>query len=191
MNTKCLYFLAILLLSQGLSRAGSITNTLAICMVAERIPRESLLHGTVKPGRLALAAEPLLCDRDFVSYDPTNHEFTVTAVAAKRLAKRLGIAGAPALHHSGLAVYDLEWRNTPFVILASGDPVYVGVLSTPLSSHGYRLPVVMPRVPYVEATETNAVPFHIEVMAERGHSWTDPRRDPRILAALRTLGLTH
>ena len=193
MKIKCLSLFAVFLLTSGFGYAGSITNTLAICMPAKKIPSDSLLHGSVRPERLALAPEPLLCDKDFVSYDPTNHEFAVTAAATKRLAERLAITGAPTTLASGVAVYHLQWDDTPVVILASGDAVYLGILSTPVSSTSffYSLPVITPRLPCIEATDTNAVLFHIEVMAERGRPWTDPRRDPRILAALRTLGLTH
>ena len=193
--------LILLILSvPGLAGAAEAkTNRLAIYLAVEGPPREALLNGTARPGGLRLDPEPLLSDADFVAYDKTNHTFDVTPKTAERLVRRLlGPKGRTALAPREVEMYlfaGFDYR--PFVLTASGKPIYVGAFSSNASSSFFPLvPTIMysPRPSPRGKSAANvrlAIEWHGKdpgaPVAQRSHE--DLRNDPSILAALQGLGL--
>jgi hypothetical protein len=72
-----------------------------------------------------LADHPILSDNDFVDWNVTNHTIVITPVAAIRLAQ--------ACH----------FRVIPFVVVAGGERIYLGMFETQLASVGYGVPVII------------------------------------------------
>jgi hypothetical protein len=107
------------------STDSTSTNQLALYLVAEEVPRNSIIDGTAKASGWQLQHPPILSDADFVSWDPLSHSFVVDPTAAKRLV--------------GACLY----RNAPFVLAAHGQPVYLGVFWTLTSSSSSRVPVIL------------------------------------------------
>ena len=101
----------------------SATNTLAIYLVADDVARNSITYGTATPAGLRLNPQPILSDADFVAWDVTNHTFVITPTAAKRVAG--GCTGGP------------------FVLMASGEPIYLGLFGTSVSSSSVAVPVIL------------------------------------------------
>ena len=83
--------------------------------------------------------------------------------------------------------------NTPFVLVALGKPIYVGVLSSPVSSRSYDVPTVWVEPELARAEPTNNIIFKIRRgrPPERSHeaSKSDVRDDSRIVRAVKELGL--
>lgn len=119
--------LMLLLVSSIMHGAEPFTNHLAIHLLADRAAWIS--NRTVKPYGLNLIAKPIVSDADFVTFDVTNQTFTTSAAAAQ--------------HLNGL--FNTNDLSMPFVLVASGEPIYVGVFESPLSFYLYfTLPVVHP-----------------------------------------------
>ena len=94
------------------------TNLLAIYLVADQVPPEQLRSPAV-PSGLKLASKPILADADFVTCNLRSNTFVITPVAAMRV----GVSCA--------------FREIAFVLVASGEPVYLGKFGTDVSSSGY------------------------------------------------------
>jgi hypothetical protein len=188
------------------SACGAQTNTNSLCIyfVAGEVPRDQLWHGTIQAKSLKVVPKAILSSGDFKSYDRSNHVFTITAEAAKRLAvglrRQMGRSEAPVVYASGKAGYELCGPDTPFVLFASGQPIYAGVFSFPFSSQSYLVPVILPAPaePFVLALDsTNDVSFWINLNTiDKTYGapadWGTPKEvlsDKRILAALDELGL--
>src|SRR5882672_5969246 len=105
-----------------LSGAEPDTHLLSIHLAPGKIPQRSISFGYVRPDEVKPMPEPILSDPDFAAWDTTNHVFTITPEAAKRLywkVKELGPRdGAPM----------------PFVLKAAGDPIYVGFFHSEASA---------------------------------------------------------
>jgi hypothetical protein len=149
--------------------AVATTNLLAIHLIKEKVLPQWTPGTMPAPGTLKLVSPPLLADADFVSFDLTNQTFTLTPDAAKRLYANL---------HA----------ETPFVLKASGEPVYVGAFYSEVSSSSFAGPVILPEH---EFTATNT-----SFLIELGYGGVspgqlaDPRRDNRIVSAVGKL-LAH
>lgn len=167
------------------------TNHLAIHLLSQKVSRETLRAG--KPEGLELASQPVLSDADFVSYDNVNHVFVISAESAKRLSMKLTGHVGPTLRPTGNTGYLRNWRDTPFVLVADGERIYLGIFSTSNSSTIYsRLPTVFPTLKFGPADSTNSVRFRIELFNPRLDAQgpgADVRSDQRILEALKKLGL--
>jgi len=96
------------------------TNLLAIYLVADKIPDEQLRNHTATDVRLA--PTPILADADFVTCDVTKDTFVITPPAAIRF----GIATFAA--------------RVPYVMVAEGKRIYLGVFDTSVSSSRTGLP---------------------------------------------------
>jgi len=101
-----------LLVSTTAHAAEPFTNHLAMHLLADRGAWSS--NRTLKPYGLDLIAKPIVSDSDFVTFDVTNQTFTTTADAAQRLNGQF---------HTSL-------QPIPFVLVASGEPIYVGVFES-------------------------------------------------------------
>jgi hypothetical protein len=137
-----------------------------------------------KPTEMQINQTPILSDRDFTSYNVTNHSFTIKAHAARGLAVRL----MPEYTDPRDDI-NLGWHDTSFVLFAGGVPIYVGMFSCQTSSQKYPVPTIYPdrRLPYIPRRSNRDVLFTIR--GGLGSTNADPRADPRILAALKKLRL--
>jgi hypothetical protein len=188
------------IVTNSASTPGS-SNTLAIYLLAEKRGH--------KLDKLKLEAAPVLADRDFVWFNTNNHQFAIKVEAAKRLGRRLNEGlpvGDPWVGADGVLRYDVEGSDTPFVLMASGERIYVGMFSSEYSSSSYSsLPVVKTWQGRITADFTNDVVFYSEFdgtdpyaiakfveknpqIREFGYGpLPDPRDDQRIPAAVRKL----
>ena|SRR6266498_3329021 len=180
-----------LLIAQTIGEASNITNRLAMYFIADKVPRDDLVNGTAKVNEMTLAREPILSDSDFLAYSVTNHQFTITAEAAKRLA--IGTSGrGTAATSTGVVGYHLDGER-PFVLVASGERIYVGIFSSPTSSTMYFFsPFVYPSVPFVPEHSASPIKLRINFQVlpnDKRRDAPDPRDDPRFLTVVKALGL--
>ena len=174
------------------SEAVNATNQVAMHVITNTVPRDVLVNGTAKAEEMKLAPTPVLSDQDFVAYDSTNHVLTVTADGAKRIAKAMMRKETPSVTRAGVVGYHLDGPDTPFVLVISGQPIYVGIFSSPISSTTYSSPVIWPSLPFVREDSTNTVRLRIRFQKlpnNDSQSLRDPRDDPRFLSAIKGLGL--
>jgi hypothetical protein len=94
----------------------AVTNVLAFYFVADGVSDDALRHGTATPFGLRLITDPILSDNDFLAWDTRKHSFVITPAAAIRLV-------ASSFDH-----------DVPFVLMASGEPIYVGMFESRNSS---------------------------------------------------------
>jgi len=186
----------ILFVSIGLVSARSETNILAIHLVIGETERGSLIAGTATPAGVKFELQPVLWDRDFVSYDRTNHFFEVTAEAAKRLSNSITASLVPRMRPSTPErPFGPDAHERAFVVVAESEPVYVGAFATEFSGVPYRVPVIMfpPRLRPATTNKAkfriNFTPSPIRTVSSNSNERVDIRRDKRILAALDKLGL--
>jgi hypothetical protein len=164
------------------------TNTLAIYLIAGK--RKPIL------GDNKLEPKPILADDDFAWFNTKNHQFAIKVEAAKRLGRRLNEGlpggGGPWRGANGVLLYDVEGRDTPFVLTALGERIYEGIFSSDYSSISYRsLPVAKTWQVHIAADFTNDVVFDIGFNGSLApwdfKSVPDPRSDERIVAAVAKL----
>lgn len=133
---------------------------------------------------------PTLADRDFVRFNLTNQTFSVTAESAKRLAIALS-PDNPRKLSNGKIVYGFDGAAVPFALVISGEIIYDGEFSSPLSSRSRTAPGIWARRIYVPVENTNRVTFDI-VPADSivgGPQSKANIYDARIRAAIKKLGL--
>jgi len=70
--------------------------------------------------------EPIISDADLVAWNVTRHTFIITPTAAKRLIGQQGLGG-----------------HGQFVLMTSGQPIYLGMFGSSTSSSSYALPVIL------------------------------------------------
>ncbi len=130
--------------------------------VAERIQ----MYYRTPPRDIPLAKFPLISDQDILSYDWKTHRLAVKPEALSRV-RRPSVRGAP------------------FVVVAEGEPVYVGAFYTAVSSLSCPVPVIL-----VDGiTRTNLIRIDRAYPGELpGQSGKDPRPDSRIKKALQAAG---
>jgi len=151
--------------------AESFTNHLSIHLLAGN----AAWNRTAKPDGLQVMAHPVLCDADFVAFDTTSHTFTLTAEAAKRLMITLAHREVSFVS-SGETFYAWDGGDTPFVLQASGEPIYAGVFYSRFSSQTYAdLPVIAPCDGFSVKTGTNAT-FRVDL------GFSSPRQGAEELA---------
>jgi len=153
------------------------TNTLAIYLLAgERKP--NLQDNKLEP-------KPVLADEDFLFYNTQSQQFAITAQAARRLCRKLQ-------EKSGFYEPRLfTWSDTPFVLEALGERVYVGMFSTDTSSAQYAEIPVIKHESGVIGNPIDYVKFDIGFQTApfpsiSKHS-SDPRNDKRVVEAVRRL----
>ncbi len=102
-----------------------LTNWLAFHLVLDQVSRDLLMKENTSPSQLHFAMAPVLADPDFVDWDTANHTFVITPQAAKRL--------------TGTRVVTM---GSPFVLMASGEPIYVGRFTPGGDSRGSAVPEI-------------------------------------------------
>jgi hypothetical protein len=156
-----------LLVSTTAHAAEPFTNQLAMHLLADRGALVSIR--TVKPYGLDLIAKPIISDADFVTFDVTNRTFTTTADAAQRL--------------NGL--FNTSLQPIAFVLVASGDPIYVGMFEPEFKAY-YSLNFDVPVVRTGPVLHTNGV-FRIEMIPNKSVQETNVLNDPRIISAVQKM----
>ncbi len=120
-----------------------------------------------KPGDIPLAKYPLISDKDIESYDWKTHTLTVDPSVVRRILR------------------PLVW-GTPFVVVADGEPVYVGAFYAHGSSQSCPVPIIIPND---FLGPTNALVIQRAYPgATREQLANDPRSDARIKNSLQALG---
>jgi hypothetical protein len=148
------------------------TNTLAIYLVVGK--RTPILEDN------KLEPKPVLADDDFVAYNTNTQRFAIKAEAAKRLCRRVKEMNGfiePRVRGDGHPSYGFDWPDTPFVLQALGERVYVGEFSCDASSFHWDVPVITSVKFFLDSDSTNDVQFRIE----------NPPNDKRIIAAVEKL----
>jgi hypothetical protein len=125
-----------------------------------------------EPCSLQIFAEPILSDVDFVGFDLTNQTFGITPQGATRLCLKLwelmrkehpgspGCGDTPYVYWN--ETYDLIPTDTPFVLMASGEPIYAGWFYTMASAITPPGPLVEAETPFVSVNLATNVWFRIE-----------------------------
>jgi hypothetical protein len=146
------------------------SDVFAIYLLAEPVDPRITGYGRGDWSQLRLAASPLITGEDLISYDLSTH--------AMRL-RREALARIPRPPVDG----------TPFVVVANGQRIYLGLFITILSSHSFAVPAIVtdaqmltPKQPADTLVIARAYP------TPSFGSGPDPRGDERIKAALTKLG---
>lgn len=161
-------------------------DTLAIYLPNKPIPLDSMFYKELKVEDFQAQGPPLFSAQDFISYDIKSHRFKVTAEAARRFSTRL--VSPPALRN-GKEEFDLAGvPDQAFIMVAMGQPVYVGVIAGHSTSFKYAVPVLMSEK--YGFSGANDVTFVIkrELLPEP-YNGEDIRSDQRIQSAAKSLGL--
>jgi hypothetical protein len=143
------------------------------------MPREDVLNSTrdveerirtylkSQPSDIPLAKYPLISDRDIDSYDWKTHTLTVDPSVVRRILR------------------PLVW-GTPFVVVADGEPVYVGAFYAHGSSQSCPVPIIIPN-DFLGPTNALVIQRAYPA-ATREQLANDPRSDARVKNSLQALG---
>jgi len=167
MKKRTLILLAIVALCSVCS-AGT-TNSFGIYLLSEPVDQRITVHGKGDWSRLRLSESPLISGADIVSYHFADHSIRLRSEALAKI-PRPPVAG------------------TPFVVVADGQRIYLGVFTTCASSMSFAVPSIgVDRRVLV----TNQAPDILVI--ERAYPQPsfgvgpDPRGDQRIKTALSAL----
>lgn len=140
-------------------------------------------------GLVEIDSEPVLADRDFVSFDFKEQEFVITGAAALRLSQANWGSKTPTILREGR--YEFLPFPKLFVMKAEGAPVYVGIFTTSTSSASFDGPAIMAEEPFLTQGVSKAQKLRIQAGYPGGFHGSDPkrdrRRDARIAAAVKKL----
>lgn len=138
----------------------------AIYTLAESLDRRVTMHGTGAWSQVKLSPAPLITEADILNYDFTTHTMRLTQEARARL-PRPPVSG------------------TPFVVTAEGQPIYLGVFTTGLSSMCFAVPSIMVDGQFIHSNlSPSAVVIDRAYPTAQFGVGPDPRGDPRIRQAL-------
>jgi hypothetical protein len=121
MKKRTLILLAILALC-GVGRSES-TNSFDLFLLAEPVDQRLTTRGQGDWSRLRRAASPVISAADIVSYNFTDHGIKLRPGVLAKI-PRPAVAG------------------TPFVVVADGQRVYLGVFTTCISSLSFAVPSI-------------------------------------------------
>lgn len=186
------------------SAAKAATNLLAFHLLKGAEATGRVYYNT-KVEDLVLDPIPVLADSDFLAFstnDPAIRRptFKVKAEAAERLHDRLTALGRGSRITGDESPFSIA-LDAPFVLVASGEPIYAGMFSDPNSAYMHPLvPTIShaPGNPAARTQLTNGVTFTIEWRGNLATNFTqqngmapprDMRNDKRILEAIKKLGL--
>ena len=198
MNSKVLLFLSFAWVLSFQSATAQPTNLLALYR-AKSIPLTAFANPAASnrwdaithPELVSVETTPLLSDTDFVSYNRTTHQFEISAEAARRLSSTLSSA-YPRTLRDGEKIYAFDGSDTPFVLFASGKPIYLGWFSSPVSSTHYSNPTIWCDEFSITPARKTPVKFHIRGWEDRTNppkKYPDVRTDKRVFEALKKLKL--
>jgi hypothetical protein len=141
------------------------------------MPKEDIYHWTPdvterirryfrsSPTEIPLAQYPILSEQDLISYHWANHKLTLRKWNWYRI--RL-----PRL------------QGAPFVVVADGEPLYVGAFYTGMSSIGCSSPVIM----YDPRRTNQVIRIQRAYPTDSFGQGEDPRSDQRLKKVLQELG---
>jgi hypothetical protein len=149
-------------------------------------------YGPAALSNVVAEATPVLSDKDFVSFDVKKQEFTITGAAAKRLADRIWEKGGREPYLLNGDVYELIPFPTLFVMKAEGQPIYVGLFGTMVSSMSFSGPTILADEYAISPKQKANVDFRIWAGYPQPNGFndsgkSDTRRDSRISAAVAKL----
>ena len=148
-------------------RSGGRTHRFAIYLVADPVDTGKPPNTTLE--ELHLAPEPLITEKDLVSYDWATHTLQLKEGTGKRFP-------APSV-----------W-GIPFLVMVDGNRCYLGAFWTGASSYVSKLPTIStdPWGQPAGAKDTHRI--ECPRFDSSGGGKGDPRGDPRIRAALEAIG---
>jgi hypothetical protein len=154
---------------QDRSGRGEIADVFAIYLVAEPVDGRITAYGKGDWSQLRLSASPLIAGDDIISYELSTHSMRLRRDALARIPR-------PPV------------RGTPFIVIAQGHRVYLGVFITIASSRSFAVPAIVVDRYMLEPTQARDT-----LVIERAYPSTsvglgpDPRSDERIKTALTAL----
>ena len=167
--------------SQSVSGNGQIgrsdpADVFAIYLVTEPVDGRLIGYGKGDWSHLRLAPSPLVSADDIISYDFSKHAMRLQPAALARIPK--AVPGTPGSLIHGV----------PFVVLARGQRVYLGVFVSPLSSVSFAVPSIYLEPQLLDPT----LPKDVLIIGApfpsiSGDVRPDPRGDERVKTALAAL----
>ena len=94
-----------------------------------------------------MQADPIISEANLLSYDTNNNTFMFHFDTAQRIGQIC-----------------LTRLQTPFVVVANGQRIYVGEFSSPLSSNSTGVPTILPSL-----AQTNGASPNIQFQIDRGY----------------------
>jgi hypothetical protein len=180
------------------------TNTYKLAFFLVRnAPESALLGKAFDRSAIKLSDKPLLADTDFVSYNTNDHYFSVTADAARLMAKQLSSNNPRVLPNGASAlVLEVNTLGEPFAVVVGGEIVYIGTLSNPAVDEHYLVPTIhlfelvppeskVPVMLGIRAAKAKPDPPLINgpKLKHLRDSSKDVRSDSRVMSALKQLRL--
>lgn len=158
----------LLLLVTIATGSATTTNKFAIYLTAEPVDPAILSNGKGDWKTIQLAEAPLFTEADIVSYDFTDHVVRFRPGSIERI---------PPPSVSGI----------PFVVIANGEKIYLGVFMTCLSSFSRAVPsiVVDELAVSFECGPRTELRISRSYPTQTTNDAPDPRSDARIKEALR------
>jgi len=151
------------------SRTAQRTHSFGLYLTTSPVDRRLIAYGTGDWTHVALSETPVISDADIVDYDFTTHSLRVTPAALARIPRPLV-------------------EGTPFVVVADGQRIYLGVFTTGRSSMSFAVPNIM-----VDRRAMFTNQPADTVLIERAYPSSsfgvgpDPRSDARVRQALAAL----
>jgi hypothetical protein len=146
------------------------TNSFRIYLTDDLAVHRILREGKGDLSQLHLSEPPLISETDIISYDFSNHVITLKPEARARFPKSAPVYG------------------NPFVVVADGQRVYLGGLTTCVSSISFGFPNIMvDRWYLVHNQPANILVIDRAYPSPSFAIGPDPRGDPRIKSALKAL----
>ena len=154
---------------QDRSGRGETTDVFAVYLVAESVDVRITAYGKGDWSHLRLSASARIAGDDIISYDFSTHSMRLRREALARIP-------SPPVH------------GTPFVVVAHGHRVYLGVFITSASSRSFAVPAIVVDRYVMDPTQSRDT-----LVIERSYPspkfgvGPGPRGDERIKAALTAL----
>jgi hypothetical protein len=145
------------------------TNSFGIYLPSESVDRRFTAHGKGDWSRIRLSESPLISAADIVSYDSADHSIKLRSEALAKIPR-------PPVD------------GTPFIVVADGQRIYLGVFTTCDSSMSFAVPSIMVDRRVLVTNQTPDI-----LIIERAYPQPsfgvgpDPRGDQRIKTALAAL----
>lgn len=154
---------------QDRSGRDQVADVFAIYLVAEPVDGRITAYGKGDWSQLRLSASPLITGDDIISYDLSTHSMRL---------RREALARIPSPPVDG----------TPFVVVAQGHRVYLGVFITIASSHSFAVPAIAVDRHMLEPAQARDTLVIERAYPSKSFGFgPDPRNHERIRTALTAL----
>jgi len=155
--------------AQERTGGGTPADVFAIYLLAEPVDPRITGYGQGDWSRLRLASSPLITGNDLVSYDWSTHAMKLRREAVARI------------RHPPVG-------GTPFVVVAEGQRIYLGLFITIFSSHSFAVPAIVTDAQISPTQPTDTLVIARAYPTSSFGRGPDPRSDERIKIALTKLG---